>query len=201
MVVRSLVAIVALAAARPAPGQQASPPQQPEQQPPSEQPRPAAPSTAGSQGQSSTTQPSSPGASSQQVVVNPPPEKQPSTQQPPSTTVVNPPPARDADVVVERRPERNPMATVAIDAAYGGVAGLLVGTGVALVDEWDDWQRSLMVGAGVGLLVGAGVGAVHAAVEARDARARHRVARDGMNRTDRDPVIAVPPRVALAFRF
>jgi hypothetical protein len=33
------------------------------------------------------------------------------------------------------------MATVATDAAYGGVAGLLVGVGVALVNECGNGTR------------------------------------------------------------
>jgi hypothetical protein len=138
--------------------------------------------------------------------VNPPPQQQPAVDQPPppsSTTVVNPPPAppyvRD-EVVVERREPRNPMATVATDAAYGGVAGLLVGAGVALVNEWDSWERDLMVGAGVGLLVGAAVGVVHASYDARRDRRTRPIAFDGMNRTDRDPVVTART-VGLAFRF
>lgn len=203
--VKTFLVSVAVCAASTALAQEPQPHPPPQQQPSSQ-------STAGSQGQSSTAQPSSPGASSQQVVVNPPPSQQPSTQPPPSppssTTVVNPPPtyvpgpgyAQD-EVVVRRRDERNPMATVATDAAYGGVAGLLVGVGAALVNQWDNWQRDVMVGAGAGVLVGAVVGVAHAAYDAREDRRSRRVAFDGMSRTDKDPVIARRPTVALAFRF
>ena len=220
--VKGFFLTVALAAASPALGQasqqQNPPPQQPPaQQPPAQQPAPQQPqsqSTAGSQGQSSSAQPSSPGAASQQVVVNPPPSQQPSVQQPqqsnppPSTTtVVNPPPtyvpgptyAQD-EVVVRRRVERNPLMTVATDAAYGGLAGLVIGFGVALVNQWDHWERDLTVGAGAGILAGAAVGAVQATVEASDDR-KSRVAFDGMNRTDKDPVITSRQVAALAFKF
>lgn len=179
--------------------------------PPQPAPAPAAPppaagqgtpATAGSQGQSSAAQPGSPGASSQQVVVNPP-QPVPPAAPPSSTTVVNPPAtAYGPDVtVVERREHPNPMATVATDTLYGGVAGLLVGVGVGLVNQWDTWHRDVMVGAGVGLLVGAAVGVVHAAYDERawDRRVRRvastatppaALARDGLDRTDRDPVIS-----------
>jgi hypothetical protein len=92
------------------------------------------------------------------------------------------------------------MATVATDAAYGGVAGLLVGVGVALVNEWDTWERDTMIGSGAGLLVGAAVGVAHAAYDARQDRRIRRIALDGLNRTDKDP-IATARTVGLAFRF
>jgi hypothetical protein len=58
------------------------------------------------------------------------------------------------------------------------------------VNELDSWERDAMVGAGVGLLVGAAVGVAHAAYDAREERRRtRRIAFDGMNRTDRDPVV------------
>lgn len=202
--VRTVLVVVALAAAsrsaaqaqqpQPYPPQQQQPQGQAQPSQPAQPAQPSSPSTAGSQGQSSTAQPSSPGASSQQVVVNPPSSEQPTTAPPPppsSTTVVNPPPYRGDTVVVEERYRPNPFATVATDAAWGGLAGLLVGFGITLVDEFDDWDRDLMVGAGIGVLAGAAVGVAHAAYEAREAdRARRRVAYgDGMNRTDRDPVV------------
>jgi hypothetical protein len=119
-----------------------------------------------------------------------------------TTAVVPPPPAyRQDEVVVDRRTSPSPMVTIATDAAAGGLAGLLVGFGVALVDEFDDWDRNLMVGAGIGVLVGAAVGVAHAAYDAReDRRARTRYG-DGMNRTDRDPVVTAPALVGLALRF
>jgi hypothetical protein len=209
---------------------QAAPPPPP---PPAQQP-PSGGSTAGSQGQSSSAQPSSPGASSQQVVVNPP-QPVPPAAPPSSTTVVNPPPASgpvvvpppaygDVGVVVERRREKpNPLATVATDAAYGGVAGLLVGGGVALVQQGDNWGRDVMVGAGLGLILGAAVGAVHAVYDQQQYdRAERRIsaaqrlaaqqrlaaaepppstlAWDGLQRTARDPVISARA-VSVAFQF
>lgn len=126
----------------------------------------------------------------------------PPQQQPPAGTQgPAQPPTPQPPVVIERTPPPNPLGTVAMDAAYGGAAGFLVGFGVALVNEFDGWGRDLMVGAGAGVLIGAAVGVVQAAVEARDReRGRERYgdaggplarppASDGMNRTDRDPVI------------
>ena len=130
------------------------------------------------------------GSSSQQVVVNPP-TGEPGSPPASSTTVVNPPPQGDV-YVTETRERRNPLETVAIDAAYGGIAGLLVGFGVALINEWDDWEKSLMIGAGSGVIVGAAVGVVHAGYEAREGHRSRRVssARDGLGSPDRDPVLA-----------
>lgn len=212
---RSFLVAVSLLAASAAGAQTPQPQPYPQQQPQAQPPPPAQtqpaapsgpPSTAGSQGTSSAAQPGSPGASSQQVVVNPPSSQQPSTAAAPpsSTTVVNPPGAtayRDETVYVEREYRPNPVATVATDAAWGGLAGLLVGFGVTLVNQFDHWDRDMMVGAGAGVLVGAAVGAVQATLDAREAeRRRHLAFGDGMNRTDRDPVITAPS-VGFAFRF
>jgi len=65
--------------------------------------------------------------------------------------------------VVEVQTTRNPGAVIARDALYGGIAGLAVGGGIALLNSGDNWQRDLMIGAGAGLLVGAIFGAVDAA--------------------------------------
>ncbi len=184
--------------------QQAQPPPPPAQTPPPPAQPAAPPSTAGSQGQSSAAQPGSPGASSQQVVVNPPNGQQPSTATAPpsSTTVINPPgsTAYGQDTYVEQRPVRNPIATVATDAAWGGLAGLVIGFGVTLVNQFDHWDRDLMVGAGAGVLVGAAVGVAQAAYDASQDRQRRMAYGDGMNRTDKDPVITAPT-VGFAFRF
>ena len=98
-----------------------------------------------------------------QVVVNPPPESAP----PPSTTTRTI--VREEPVVVEEEHRRAPMAIVATDALYGGLAGVLVGGGVALLDNnGDHWQRDLMIGAGVGILAGVGVGIAEAVIEANE---------------------------------
>ena len=98
-----------------------------------------------------------------QVVVNPPPGE--AAPPPPATTSrVS---AYDSPVVVEEH-RRDPVAIVATDALYGGLAGLLVGGGVALLDNGDHWQRDLMIGAGAGILAGVGVGIVQAVIEAND---------------------------------
>jgi hypothetical protein len=133
----------------------------------------------------------------------PAPRATPPAAVPSSTTVLLPPPPayRQDQVVVDRRQTRSPMVTIATDAAAGGLAGLLVGFGVALVDEFDDWDRNLMVGAGIGVLVGAAVGVAHAAYDAREERRARSTYGDGMSRTDRDPVVTAPALVGLAFRF
>jgi len=125
---------------------------------------------------STTTVQSAPGSTTVQTQPQPPPPPAPGTQ-----VVVNPPPAEappppatttrvsayDTPVVVEHR--RAPMAIVATDALYGGLAGLLVGGGVALLDNnGDHWQRDLMIGAGVGILAGVGVGIAQAVMESND---------------------------------
>ncbi len=186
------------------PQQQPPPPPPPAQTPPAPQPS-GPPAAAGSEGTSSTAQPGSPGASSQQVVVNPPSSQQPSTSTAPpsSTTVVNPPasPPYREDTYVEQQVRTNPIATVATDAAWGGLAGLVIGFGVTLVNQFDHWDRDLMVGAGAGVLVGAAVGVAQAAYDASQAHERRRTEYgDGMNRTDKDPVITAPT-VGFAFRF
>jgi len=82
----------------------------------------------------------------------------------PRTT--EPAPVQQSDAfrqVVEVQATRNPAAVIARDAIYGGLAGLAVGGGIALLHNGDNWQRDLMIGAGAGLLVGAVFGAVDAA--------------------------------------
>ena len=97
-----------------------------------------------------------------QVVVNPPPGE----SAPPPTTKTRVT-AYDTPVAVEEH-RRDPVAIVATDALYGGIAGLLVGGGIALLDNGDHWQRDLMIGAGAGILAGVGVGIVQAVIESND---------------------------------
>jgi hypothetical protein len=65
--------------------------------------------------------------------------------------------------IVEVSGHRSPASVIAQDALYGGIAGLAIGGGVALIAQDGNWGRDLLVGAGVGLLVGAAFGAVDAA--------------------------------------
>jgi len=95
-----------------------------------------------------------------QVVVNPPPAE----SAPPTTSRVS---AYDTPIAVEEH-RRDPVAIVATDALYGGIAGVLVGGGIALLDNGDHWQRDLMIGAGAGILAGVGVGIVQAVIESND---------------------------------
>ena len=78
--------------------------------------------------------------------------------------------AADTDAfreLVEVQTSRNPAAVIARDAVYGGIAGLAIGAGVALLNGGDNWGRDLAIGAGAGLLVGAIFGAVDAATADR----------------------------------
>jgi hypothetical protein len=70
---------------------------------------------------------------------------------------------RGLNDIVEVNAHRNPAATIATDALYGGIAGLAIGAGVALIDGSSNWGRNLAIGAGAGLLVGAVFGAIDAA--------------------------------------
>jgi hypothetical protein len=72
--------------------------------------------------------------------------------------------------VVEVQTRRSPMAIIAQDALYGGIAGLAIGAGVALLNSNHDWGRDLAIGAGAGLLIGGIYGAIDAAASADRAR-------------------------------
>src|SRR5262249_44642123 len=61
---------------------------------------------------------------------------------------------------------RNPANIILTDAVYGGLVGLAIGAGVALVNNDGNWGRDLAIGAGAGLLIGAVFGAVDATVSA-----------------------------------
>jgi hypothetical protein len=65
--------------------------------------------------------------------------------------------------VVEVNTRRSTGAIVAQDALYGGLAGVAIGGGVALLNNGNDWARDLAIGAGAGLIVGGVFGAVDAA--------------------------------------
>jgi hypothetical protein len=65
--------------------------------------------------------------------------------------------------VVEVQTRRSPGAVIATDALYGGIAGLAIGAGVALLEGSNNWWRDLSIGAGAGLLIGGIFGAVDAA--------------------------------------
>jgi len=68
--------------------------------------------------------------------------------------------------LVEVQTRRSPVAIIAQDALYGGLAGLAIGAGVALLNNDGNWGRDLAIGAGAGLLVGGIFGAVDAAANA-----------------------------------
>src|SRR5581483_5299569 len=98
----------------------------------------------------SQPQPSSP---STQVVVNPS-----------DPNYVPPPPPRTEGGGVGAAPTgRSAVAIIATDAVYGGVAGAVIGSGITLIDQGNNWARNLMVGAGVGILAGAAYGVYESA--------------------------------------
>jgi len=68
--------------------------------------------------------------------------------------------------VVEVQAHRSPGQIIVTDALYGGLAGLAIGAGVALISSDHDWGRDLAIGAGAGLLVGGIYGAIDAAANA-----------------------------------
>jgi hypothetical protein len=118
-----------------------------------------------------------PPSSSTQVVVNPN-EPAPSTRT--TTTRVR---AGDEAVgvgVETHREGRTDIAIIATDALYGGLAGVLIGGGIALINNGSNWGRDLMVGGGIGILAGAAFGVVEAATREDRTTVRRAAA-------DRDP--------------
>lgn len=74
------------------------------------------------------------------------------------------------DEVVGVESHRSPGAAIVGDALGGAVIGGLVGGGVAFYNrygtsngDWGNWQRDVLVGAGIGLGVGLIVGGIDAA--------------------------------------
>jgi len=91
--------------------------------------------------------------------------------------------------IVEVQSTRSPVAVIARDALYGGLAGLAIGGGVALLNGGDNVGRDLAIGAGAGLIVGAIFGAVDAASADRymaiaDSTARERDVRSQKLRSE-----------------
>ena len=70
------------------------------------------------------------------------------------------------DGLIEVNTRRSAVSIIAQDALYGGLAGLAIGGGVALLQNDGNWGRDLAVGAGAGLLIGGIFGAVDAASNA-----------------------------------
>jgi ABC-type nitrate/sulfonate/bicarbonate transport system substrate-binding protein len=75
----------------------------------------------------------------------------------------------DVDVVeVQTRP--SPAGTIVRDAVGGAILGGAIGGGVVIYNRygttngtWDNWERTVLIGAGIGLGVGLIVGGVSAA--------------------------------------
>jgi len=73
--------------------------------------------------------------------------------------LTQPVPAR-AGVNVERQGAENPMVEVARSTIYGGVAGLMIGGAIALIDDSHDDASVLKWGFAGGTFLGFGVGLV-----------------------------------------
>ena len=67
------------------------------------------------------------------------------------------------DGLIEVNTHRSAGSIIATDALYGGLAGLAIGGGVALLQNDGNWGRDLAIGAGAGLIIGGVFGAVNAA--------------------------------------
>jgi hypothetical protein len=78
--------------------------------------------------------------------------------------------------VVEVQSNRpNPVGTIVGDAIGGAILGGAVGGGVALYNRygvsngtWNNWERDVLIGAGIGLGVGLIVGGISAASQSAD---------------------------------
>jgi hypothetical protein len=148
---QKLIALALVSTALPAIAQTTTTVTQPQQQP--------ADTSQSSTTTTVTTQSQpQPAAPSTQVVVNP---NDPGYV--PSRTTV-----RSDDEVggVTAAPSgRSAVAIIATDALYGGVAGTVIGAGITLIDNGNNWARNLMIGAGIGILAGAGYGVYEAATQ------------------------------------
>jgi hypothetical protein len=119
-----------------------------------------------------TTGQQPPPSSSTNVVVNP---SEPSTTTTTSTRVR----ASDEAVGISAHHDgRTDIMIVATDALYGGLAGTLIGGGIALINNGNNWGRDLMIGGGIGILAGAGFGIVEAATRTEERTTVRRAAAD-----------------------
>jgi hypothetical protein len=90
-----------------------------------------------------------------------------------SIEVSKPRPALPAEVVEVQSPRRSPGSVIITDAVGGAVLGAAAGGGVVLYNRyvasngnWDNWERTVLIGAGIGLGVGLVFGAIDAAANA-----------------------------------
>jgi hypothetical protein len=137
---------------------------------PSQQEAPPPPPPSTSTTVTTQSAPQAPPPSSTTVVVNP---NDPNYVPPP------PPSSSRTQVRVDDEPPsvisaptgRSAAAIIATDALYGGIAGGLIGGGITLIDQGNNWARNLMVGAGVGILAGAAYGVYESATQPPPRRA------------------------------
>ena len=104
------------------------------------------------------------------------------------------------DDVTAVETHRSPVGTIAGDALGGAVVGGLVGGGVAVYNRygstngtWGNWQRDVLVGAGIGLGVGLIVGGIDAASN------MDRAPNNAL--TDQRDVGFTPPTASYGMRF
>ncbi len=94
---------------------------------------------------------------------------------------------------VEGATDASGGSSIVTSALWGGLAGAVVGTGVALIEN-GNWGRDIAIGAGVGLLAGGALGALNVFGDT------NRPFSDGLRSPDRDPVLTART-VALGGRF
>ena len=86
-------------------------------------------------------------------------------------------------------------STILVSALYGGLAGAVVGVGIGLIEQ-GNYGRDIAVGTGAGALIGGALGAARALGDARS-----RAVTDGLNTTERYPVLTARTVVSLGGRF
>ena len=106
--------------------------------------------------------PATPPPASTTVVVNP---SDPGYVPPPPATTTTATSDDNVGGVTTAPSGRSAVVIIATDAVYGGVAGAVVGAGITLIDNGNNWARNLMLGAGIGILAGAGYGVFEAATQ------------------------------------
>ncbi len=83
---------------------------------------------------------------------------------------------------VEGATDASGGSSIVTSALWGGLAGAVVGTGVALIEN-GNWGRDIAIGAGIGLLAGGALGALNVFGDT------NRPFSDGLRSPDRDPVL------------
>jgi hypothetical protein len=122
----------------------------------------------------------------------------------PETVVPASNPAFRSDVVEVQTTGRSTGGIIVGDMLGGAVAGTAVGGGVVLYNRyvtsngnWDNWQRNLAIGAGIGLAAGLVFGIVDAASSSND----HVTTTRAVSATEQREVGFAPPLASYGGRF